>query len=110
MIALAREEATTNFGAEARTKISLSDLSTGLKLPPIGDDRIATGSLSGEAGAGTPQTSGAMLNPTADAGTLTTAAETGLKMGITGRNLGHEAPPSASKPRGLPAIYFPLSP
>jgi len=90
--------------------MSLTDLSTDLKLAATGNDAKTPNSLSGEAGAGAPQTGGAMLNPAADAGTLMAAAETGLKMRIMGQDLGHEAPPSASKRRGLPAIYFPLYP
>jgi hypothetical protein len=110
MISLAGQETPTDYGAEAGTKMSLTDLSTDLKLAATGNDAETPNSLSGEAGAGAPQTGGAMLNPAADAGTLTTATETGLKMRIMGQDLGHEAPPSANKPRGLPAIYFPIYP
>jgi hypothetical protein len=110
MISLAGQETPTDYGAEAGTKMSLTDLSTDLKLAATGNDAETPNSLSGEAGAGAPQTGGAMLNPAADAGTLTAAAETRLKMRIMGQDLGHEAPPSANRPRGLPAIYFPLMP
>ena len=110
MISLAGQETPTDYGAEAGAKMGLTDLGADLKLPATGNDPEPPNGLSGEAGAGAPQTGGAMLNPAADAGTLTTAAETGLILGITGQDLGHEAPPSANRPRGLPAIYFPLSP
>ena len=97
MISLAGQETPTDYGAEAGTKMGLPDLSTDLKLAATGNDAETPNSLSSEAGAGAPQTGGAMLNPAADAGTLTTATETGLKMRITGQDLGHEAPPSASE-------------
>ena len=109
MISLVGQETPTDYGAEAGTKMSLTDLSTDLKLPATGNDAETPNSLGGEAGAGAPQTGGAMTHPAADAGTLEAAAETGLKMGVMAQNLGHEAPPCANRPRGLPAIYLPLS-
>jgi hypothetical protein len=110
MIALAGKETSADYRAKAGTELGLADRGADLKLPTIGGDGEAPNSLGGEAGTGTAQTGGAMLNPAADTRTLLAATETGLKMRIMGQDLGHEAPPSASKRRGLPAIYFPLYP
>jgi len=100
MIAIPGEEAAADPLADLGAEASLADSGANLLLTPVCLDGEAPPSLLSETGAGAAEPSLAMAHPATDARALETAAKTGLQLGITGQNLRHEPPPSASGPWG----------
>jgi hypothetical protein len=108
MISIPGEKAAADPLADLGAEASLADSGANLLLTRVRPDGEAPPSLLSQMGAGAAEPGLAMAHPATDARALKTAAKTGLQLGITGQNLRHEAPPSASNPwEGNCLLLFP---
>jgi len=99
MIAIPGEEAPADPLADLRAEASLTDPGADFLLAPVCPHGEAPAGLLSQADTGAAEPSLAMTDSTADTRALETVTETRLQVRVTGQDLRHETPPSASSTR-----------